>query len=112
MKKFLVLVLLFSMATSVFADAIKVTVTDYKTGEVLNETVISEEKVKAVEYYVLDYADWIIEAAQNKGILRVDAFISENTDKNVNKINDTEKELLVKNANVKSAKEREAERVK
>ena len=109
MNRFLVLVLLLNLATNVFADAIKVTITNNKTGKILNETIISSERVKATEYYIIDFPDWIITAAENKADLRVDAFILELSDKNVNKINETEKLDIVANTIVESRIERDFE---
>jgi len=105
--KYLVLVLCFLLVGNVWAaDEIKVTVTKTSDNSVLAETVISKEEVKAVEYYVLDFADWIIEAAKNKASTRVNVFIADLSDKNVNKLNKAQKKTEVTRVNVKSRKER------
>jgi len=105
--RYLVAILCFMLVGNVYADAIKVTVTNNDTSAVLEETVISEERVKAVEYYVYDFAKWIITAAKNKAELRTDAFVEELSDKNVRKLSKTQKKNEVKRINVKSRKERE-----
>lgn len=113
LKNIFVVVLLLSIATSVFADAIKITITDFPTGEILNETVISSEKVKATEYYVVDFADWIITAVENKANTRVTALADELTQgyATIANMNITAREELIANTTVKSRKERDLEKL-
>ena len=106
--KYLILVLCLMLVGNAYADEIKVTVTNNKTGQVLQEVIISEEEVKAMEYYVYDFAEWIVTAVENKAELRVDAFVEDLSDKNIKKLNKTQKINEVKNINVESRKEREA----
>lgn len=90
-----------------YADELKIVITNNKTGTVLKEMIVSEEENKAVEYYIIDFSQWIIETVKNKIQSRIDAFFTENTDRNVNKIPEEEKRELIKKANVKLRKERE-----
>ena len=107
MKYLLITVLFLGIVSSAFADEIKITITNTETNVILKEVTISKDEVRAVEYYVLDFPQWIIDTTVNKVKLRIDAFVAELTDKNVNKLTDAEKKAEVKKAVVQSRKERE-----
>jgi glycyl-tRNA synthetase (class II) len=107
MRIILTIVLFLGLVYGVSAEPIKVTITNADTNDVLGEVTIAEEEVKAVEYYVYDFTDWIIEAVSNKAKLRTDAFILELSDRNPAKISEADKKKIVKDKNVQSRKERE-----
>ena len=109
MKRLILVGFMVMVAMNVYAAPIKVTVTDTDTNTVLQEVVLSAEEVKAVEYYVTDFAVWIANAVSNKANARLEAFVNDNSDKQGSKVTKTAAKKIAKDANVKSRKERDNE---
>ena len=68
-----------------------------------------DEEVKAAEYVMVDIAEWVENAIKNRSRQAIDEIVEEQTDKRANKVALEEKLMIVKNANIKSAKERQRE---
>lgn len=96
MKRLLLVVFLLGFAIFAHADTIVITVTP--------------EEIKAVEAIVMDAQDWLQKAWDGKVNKCIDRVIIEVTDKNPAKLTEQEKKDIIKNAVVKSRKEKKAER--
>jgi hypothetical protein len=73
-----------------------------------NVTYTPEQK-KAVEYYVLDAQVWLNKAWQGKVSNCIDRLIVEISDYNPSKLTPKQKETIIKEADIVSRAEREAE---
>ena len=70
---------------------------------------LSVEEQKAFEYVANGPLEWIENAIRNRVRRAVDQIVEENSDKNFKKMSAAKKLLVVKGANIKSAKVRNEE---
>ena len=85
---------------------LKITIETDEGTEVID---LSAEEQKAFEFVANGPLEWIRNAIQNRVRRAVDQIVEENSDKNYKKTPVAEKLTIVKNANIKSAKERQEE---
>lgn len=67
---------------------------------------VSDEELKALEWDIYDVQSHIQNAISEKARKTMDALVLRNTDKNPKKISKTEKEQIVKDMTLETAKER------
>ena len=72
----------------------------------------TEEQMKAMEYILLNPQDWIQRAWNNKARQCMEKVVLEVSDKNPTKIDDTERDRIVRDADIKPRKEREEKKEK
>ena len=70
---------------------------------------LSDVEVKSLEYDVFDIKEWVENAVKNKARQCIDTIVEKHSDKQPKKIDETEKETIIMNADIKSTKERQAE---
>lgn len=70
---------------------------------------LSAEEQKAFDFVANTPKEWIENAIRNRTRQAIDQIVQENSDKQYKKISESEKLLIVKDADIKSAKERQKE---
>ena len=70
---------------------------------------LTADEQKAFEYVANGPKEWIENAIRNRVRRAMDQIVNENSDKNPKKVSVEEKLTIVKNADIKSAKERNEE---
>lgn len=108
MKKLFTLLLIFTVSLA-FADGI----TEIKEGgEIVGykvEITLTPEEYKAFTYVAYSPWEWIKNLVSNRARQGMDSIVEKYSDKNYRKIGKVEKESIVKNAVIKTAKQRHDE---
>lgn len=109
MKKLIIFFLFTALAIPVFADGIA----EVKQGtEVIAYEIvvtISPEEYKAMTYVAYSPFEWFKNAILNRARQGMDSIVEKHSDKNYKKISIEEKKLIVKEAVIKTAKEKQDE---
>lgn len=67
---------------------------------------LNARKVKALEYEIDDIADWVFNAVNVRCRKAMATVVTKYSDRQANKLTDTEQETIVQTANIVSAKQR------
>ena len=80
---------------------------EIKIGE--KSFVLSDEEQKAAEYVMVDIFSWVENVIKNRSRQAIDQIVEEQTDRRAKKVPIVEKLTIVKEAKIKSAKQRNEE---
>lgn len=108
MKKYIVFILIFALGIGVGFGIHKASDVDAASDYRFSVT-ITEEQKKALEWNIVDIQDWLDNFVNDKARKCMDRIVEQESQYQPDKITDTQKYQIVRDANIQSAAERQQE---